>query len=288
MYGILRPSELATLSLLLEVSATPKSGNVDRDHDHEDLNFQHFLFSSISALDAFRAVEEKRVSVGEGVYLAVKSSVGICRKNVHFGSFLLLIPLILASSELGLPVKTPEELACKGLEVVKKCGVEDSIFVLKAYRISGARVARAEKYDLNYVGENELKKAGLRLHEWMSLGRNNVVAKELAEGYPASMKGCKQMNAMLEKGHSLNYAIVYAYHFLLSEYVDPLVVAKFGRDVAELVMEMAGDCLKTGSIEAFKELDRKLISSGINPGSIADLTASSIYMFIATRKDLKF
>ena len=286
LYEILRPSELAALSLLLEVSVTPKSGNVDRDHDHEDLNFQHFLISSISSLEAFRAVEEKKAGIGEGIYLAVKNSVGVCGKNVHFGSFLLLTPLILAASELTLPA-SPEELAGKGLEVVKKCGVEDSIYVLRAYRISGARVARAESYDLNEVREDELRKAGLKLHKWMSLAKDNVVAEELSKGYPASLKGCRQIEAMLEKGYSFNHAVVYAYHFLLSEYRDPLIVAKFGRDVAELVMELAGECLKTDSIEAFKELDRKLVSSGINPGSIADLTASSIYLVLASRKGLK-
>ena len=35
--------------MLLEVSATPKPGNIDRDHDFDDTKYEHFLASAISA-----------------------------------------------------------------------------------------------------------------------------------------------------------------------------------------------------------------------------------------------
>ena len=33
----------AELAMLLEVSATPKPGNIDRTHDFEDMTYEHFL-----------------------------------------------------------------------------------------------------------------------------------------------------------------------------------------------------------------------------------------------------
>jgi triphosphoribosyl-dephospho-CoA synthase len=278
-------SELAVLSLLLEVSSTPKSGNVDRNHDCKDLKFQHFLVSSVSALNAFKAVENRRIGIGEGIYMAVKNSVEMCKRNVHFGSFLLLIPLVSGSSSQAMDV---EEIAEMGTEAIKKCSVEDSIYVLKAYRISKARVADVEKYSLKSIEENDLRRMNLKLYDWMSMAKNNVIANELLNSYPASIRGCKQIEALLEKEYSLNDAIVYTYHFLLSEYTDPLIVAEFGKEVAEEIKNMAREAMRDDDMYAFKDLDSRLISLGVNPGSIADLTASSIYLLLATRQELVF
>ncbi len=274
----LAPSEKAILSLLLEVSSTPKAGNVDRDHDHSDLKFQHFLFSSVSAFQAFKKAEEGK-SFGRCFYEAVERSVKACGRNVHFGAFMLLIPLVSAEF-LSLNPSNPEKIAEKATEIVKGCGVEDSVLVLKAFRISKARVAEVERCSLKNVSENFLRKNGIKLYDWLTMGRKNVVANELISCYPASLKGFRQIKAMVEKGYSLNDAIVYAYHFLLSKYIDPLVVAKHGPEVAEAVREEARELLRDFELHKLKEFDEKLIRLKINPGSIADLTASSIYLFL--------
>ena len=38
----------AQLSMVLEVSASPKPGNVDRDHNYIDTDYEHFLTSAVS------------------------------------------------------------------------------------------------------------------------------------------------------------------------------------------------------------------------------------------------
>lgn len=37
----------AQLAMILEVSATPKPGNIDRDHNYKDTRFEHFLASAV-------------------------------------------------------------------------------------------------------------------------------------------------------------------------------------------------------------------------------------------------
>ena len=313
---VLTFSELAVLSLLLEVSSTPKAGNVDRDHDHSDLKFQHFLFSGVASLEAFRMVEEGE-GIGKGVYTAVKRSVELCKRNVHFGAFLLLVPLVKASSSLSrslaspapsslrvstpnfsalsthaIPSSTPstpthtrEEVAKRALKLLGESGVEDSIFILRAFRESGARVADVERGNLKTASEEWLEREGVNLLEWMKMGKKeNVIASELVEGYRLSLEGARAIEDRLRSGFSLNDSIVYAYHYLLSKCVDPLIAAKFGREVAEEVREMARRAV---SKEDFKELDEKLISLSINPGSVADLTASSIYLCLVESEGMR-
>lgn len=273
--------EIALLSLLLEVSSTPKSGNVDRDHDHPDLNFHHFIFSGVSSLRAFEKVERGEIGIGEGIYLAVKRSTEVCRRNVHFGAFLLLVPLVKASSQLysrSAQKIRAETVAAEATNLLKDSDVKDSIFVLKAFRKSGARVGEVSEGDLRIVDERWLKDRGLNLYGWMKLGENeNLIARELTGSYSISLEGARTIERCLQSGRDLNEAIVYTYHYLLSKYIDPLIAAKFGFDFAEKVRKMAKDAI---SRENFQELDEKLISLKVNPGSIADLIASSIYLLL--------
>ena len=308
-------AERAALSLMLEVSSTPKAGNVDREHDHIDLKFQHFLVSALASVRVFSDVE-RGGSIGEGIYRAVKRSVGLCGRNVHFGAFLLLIPLVKASvvesmesgcnddgsgisttaaastasrapdPEMEL-MKSPnakrEKVAGRALDILKKTGVEDSVLVLRAFRESRARVADVSAGDLRGVDENWLRKRGISLYRWMEMGRHeNVIAEELVSGYRLSLEGADVMERELESGN-LNDAVVYTYHYLLSRCIDPLVKAKFGYEVAEEVREMAKEAV---SSRDFDSLDRTLISRGINPGSVADLAASSIYLLTVDRLEL--
>ena len=266
------PSEIALISLLLEVSSSPKSGNVDRCHD-TSLSFHHFIISSALSFEAFK-MAERGESIGKCIYEAVNRSFSFCSTNVHFGAFLLIIPLVMASKS-----SKAEEIAKNAVEVVKNSTVEDSVFLLRAYRIAKPRVSNAENYDLEKISEYELREKGLNLYRWMNYAKDNFIARELTSCYPISLKGCRMIRE-LSKDHDLNYAIVLTYHHLLSELTDPLIVAKFGVRVAEKVKSMAKKAL-SGGIEALKELDRKLISEGINPGSVADVTSSSIYLSLS-------
>jgi triphosphoribosyl-dephospho-CoA synthase len=80
----------------------------------------------------------------------------------------------------------------------------------------------------------------------------------------------------------INYSIVLGYHNLLSKVKDPLIISKFGNEVAEEVRRKAAEMLKELSaredVKVLKKFDEELISRGINPGSVADLTISSIYL----------
>lgn len=268
------PSEAAVaacLSLLLEVSGNPKAGNVDREHDFKDLRFEHFLASAAGAFPAFLEVAKKR-KIGEGVLMAVKESMKWHKaENVHFGAFLLLVPLV-ASWDAG----DMTEIAESAKERLKNTGYEDSLSVLKAFRFCNARVVEADELNLrDEETEREIVQKGINLYDWMKIAPDeNLIARELVNGYRISVEGAE---FILNYENSENAVVELYYHFL-SKYPDPLIIAKMGRDYAEKVTEWAK---KANTDEKRRELDEKLLKDNANPGTIADLTTSSIYLALA-------
>ncbi|MBO8181217.1 MAG: triphosphoribosyl-dephospho-CoA synthase [Archaeoglobus sp.] len=271
----------ALLSMLLEVSGTPKAGNVDREHDFTDLKYEHFLASASSAFPTFLDATQHG-AVGELILKAVKNSMRWHRaQNVHFGAFLLLIPLLKAWD-----ASDAEEAGKKATMALKKTSFEDSLNLLKAFRISQARVMDAKALNLHSEEtEKQIKDERINLYEWMELApQENVIAKELTSGYELSVWNSKRILENFEKSGNINYSVVVSYHFLLSKVKDPLIISKFGDAVAEGVRERTVQILKEltqdpdKDIHILRKFDENLVRKGINPGSVADLTISSIYL----------
>jgi len=262
----------ACISLLLEVSGDPKAGNVDREHDFADLKFEHFLASATGAFPAFIEAAESR-KIGDSILRAVEESRRWHKAdNVHFGAFLLLIPLLTAWDEEGI-----RRMGRRATENLRKTSYKDSLNLLKAFRMSSARVVNARNFDLrDEETEKMLLKAKINIYDWMAMApEENLIARELINGYSISVEGAE---FILNSEKPAKDTIVNLYYHLLSNYPDPLVIAKKDREYANKLMEWAK---KAKSIKARKELDEKLLRDEVNPGTIADLTASSLYLALA-------
>lgn len=263
----------AVLSLLLEVSANPKAGNVDREHNFEDLRYEDFLVSSASAFPFFlRTARYGNLHVLEAIETSMKLGV---KTNVHFGAFLLLFPLVAVWKS-----KNMAEAGSKAVEFLKKTSFSDSLKIFRAFQLCKPRVLKAEKLSLEQ--SNTLRKIieeKMNVYEWMMLSpKENLIAYELLNGYPISREGAK---FILNSEFDVNDTIVLLYHKLLSEYPDTLIIAKKGLSVAEEVMNLARKAFESKSLEEFRKLDELLIKERINPGTIADLVASSIYLALS-------
>lgn len=260
----------AVLSLLLEVSANPKAGNVDREHNFEDLSYEHFLVSASSAFPFFlKTAKYKKLYISQAV--EASRELGL-KTNVHFGAFLLLFPLVAVWE-----AKNSADNALKALEFLKKTTSRDSLNIFKAYQLCKPRVLKAESLSLSEQATlTRIAKEKLNVYDWMKLSpKENLIASELLSGYPISLSGA---NFILSSEHGVNETIVLLYHKLLSEHLDSLIIAKKGLEVAKEVMGLARKAFDSGSFEEFRKLDDFLIKARINPGTIADLVASSIYL----------
>ncbi|HID43920.1 MAG TPA: triphosphoribosyl-dephospho-CoA synthase [Archaeoglobaceae archaeon] len=273
MFG--SPEEAAVsgvLSMLLEVSANPKSGNVDRGHNFPDMKYEHFLVSASNSFPVFLMAARREKSVGELILESVKNSFKKTGKNVHFGCFLLLIPLLYCWRG------DSKEITSNAAEELRRSTVKDSLAVLNAFEISKPRVIDADDLSLKDGHTADiLAKNDMNLYKWMQMApEDNIIAKELVEGYKNSLRGMKLIFDFYDG--DINSAIVMTYHTFLSELRDPLVLSKFGEDVVEEIRDKAKLSL---SLKNFEELDEEFIKRGINPGTIADITVSSIFLALA-------
>ncbi|AIY89129.1 triphosphoribosyl-dephospho-CoA synthase [Geoglobus acetivorans] len=266
-------SSKAVLSMLLEVSANPKPGNVDRFHNFDDLKYEHFLVSASSAFPVFLRIAENRVSIGRGVYdLVATTREWHEAGNVHFGAFLLLTPLVYSGGDVD-----------EAFRAVRDSTYEDSLWVKRAFDMSEARVMKAEKLDLVDDVEEEIVREKLNLYDWMKLApEENFIAKEYVSGFELCNSGKEMLLSYHSETGDVNQAIVLTYMSFLAELPDPLIVAKKGMDEACRVKALAEEAMnvyrETENFAVFEELDVLLISEGINPGSVADLTIASIFL----------
>jgi triphosphoribosyl-dephospho-CoA synthase len=264
----------AELAMLLEVSATPKPGNVDRTHDFEDLTYEHFLGSSVGMFPAFRKAASEGHNIGDLILNAVKASATWQRAgNCHFGAILLLIPLCAAASRSS----TISQLRTNVIKIVGSTTTADAVRFYESFRSVNVRVQERHYLDVNDPDSvRNIKKQQLTLLDVMDISSSNdTIAKEWTEGFPRTFRGAELFKQFEESGRSLNKSIVCLFLRLLSEAPDTLVAKKFGSRVALEVSAKATHVLKQGNIEDF---DKELIARRINPGTTADLVIGSLFV----------
>ncbi|MEM2325127.1 MAG: triphosphoribosyl-dephospho-CoA synthase [Archaeoglobaceae archaeon] len=260
----------AVLALLLEVSSTPKAGNVDREHNFEDLKFEHFLISAASAFPFFlQTARKKKIYIFKAISESKKLGV---KTNVHFGAFLLLFPLV--------AVWNSENSAIAGknaTEFLKSTTTIEALDIYRSFQLCSPRVLKTAKMSLeNKTTATELIRKRMNVYEWMKLAPSeNLIASEILNGYPISVEGA---NFLINSNRNANEAIVFLYHKMLASYPDTLIIAKAGREFAIELMNLAKKALESKNFEEFRKLDEFLLKNKLNPGTIADLTASSIYL----------
>jgi triphosphoribosyl-dephospho-CoA synthase len=277
-------AQCAQLAMLIELSSSPKPGNVDRCHDHDDTRFQHFLASAVSVYPIFdRAAygDERIGSLLLDAVLAWKNwHLG---GNTHFGSLVLLIPLASAAGRSG-PLR--KELC----DIINSSSVEDAVDFYEAFRLAGARVAEVNDFDLKCSGsKEEVQSCNKTLLDLMKLSENHdLIAKEWARCFERSFSlSDLLMENVLQYG--INDGVVLTYFEALSQEPDSLVQAKFGIDKAIEVSERAGAIFREDlkdMPEFAKKLDHTFIEEGINPGSTADLISAAL--FIALLGGMRF
>lgn len=276
----LSEAQKAQLSMLLEVSSSPKPGNIDRKRSWDDLSFFHFLGSSVAAFPALKQAE-KSDSIGKVFYKAVKET-HFHGENTHFGALLLLIPLIKAAKETESEKKIEKE---KIRDVVQNTTVDDSVFFYKSFNIIDVYVPSIENTDIDIPDVNipnnisEVKKRNLTLYQIMEKSACiDGVAKEWTTGFKRSFNAVDYFEPELNLGDTISKT----YIKLLSEKRDTFVQKKHGEKIAEEVRKKAKKVLysepQNGWKKRAEELDKELINRRINPGTTADILCSSIFL----------
>jgi triphosphoribosyl-dephospho-CoA synthase len=288
--------------MLFELSSSPKPGNVDRCHDFSDIRFHHFLTSAVSAYPVFRKAASSEGSPGSLILEGVAAwGDWNLRSNTHFGSLVLLIPLVLAAGrmaghEQGQETKQdesqengPDDRVDDGLEeelarVLRSTTVQDAIDFYRAFDLAGARVVHVDDFSLKDPDwERKLIEGNQSLLELMrlSLG-HDIVAREWATDFERSFQLAGRLREMVSI-YGLNDGVVRTFLEALAEVPDSLISAKFGKERAVEVSRMAIDALLDSTLNKAREMDCELNNRDMNPGSTADLIAASLFISLLRR-----
>ncbi len=269
----LNPDEVvwaAQIACILEASAD-KPGNVTRHRDFADLKFEDFLISAVAIGPALRAA--KGSSVGESILRAIRDTQRFVACNTNLGIILLFVPLVKAYG--------PGDLRERLSEVLASLTVEDARKAYEAIRLAKpGGMGRVERYD---VAQEEVD-ITLREAMWLARDRDSI-AREYVTDYEITFElGCPSLRRCWEQSQNLMDSIVQASLIILAQVPDSLIGRKNGPAAAEEVSRRAKEVLERGGIfseagrEALRYFDLYLREHHLNPGTTADLTASSIFV----------
>jgi triphosphoribosyl-dephospho-CoA synthase len=274
-----RVAQAALLAMLIELSSSPKPGNVDRGHDFEEIKFHHFLISAVSAYPIFRDAAIGSEPTGTLIRRAVSSwrEWGLVQ-NTHFGTVALLVPLAEAAGRGG----DLKEVVAK---VLDETTAEDAVEFYAAFNIAGARVAEVGELSLkDPEASDRVRSEGRTLLDLMRLSSgHDLVAREWSTGFERSFSLAKHL-ARRVADLGTNDGVVMTYLEALAEVPDSLVASKFGLEKALEASARAGSILGLEAGETLRraeELDREFVAEDINPGSTADLIGAALFIALA-------
>jgi len=276
----------AQLALLLEVSAYPKPGNVDRTHDFIDTSYEHFLASSVAVYPVLREAAArgsgKEPGLGELIGRGVEESTAWqSGGNTHFGALLLLVPLTMAAG--ACERYDMEKIKRKATEIMLNTTTDDAIEVYRAYPKAKVKVRRdVPEFDLtDEASINEIRDNKLSYYEILTISASyDLISRELVGGFELTF-GYATVIKDFAKEKRINDAITRTYLKLLSEEEDTFIKMKFGAEKSRYVKERAKRIVNQGyEREEIEELDAELIKEGLNPGSTADIIAAALFISI--------
>lgn len=262
MKSPLTPAERAQLAMVLEVSAFPKPGNVDRCHDYPDTRLEHFLASAIFVRPAFDEAARSPRGTGRLIKRAVELTSGHSGGNTHFGAFILLIPLIQGEDISG------------AVRVVQHTDTEDAVEFYRAFGLTSVRILARDELDVHDPGvlDQLITRKMTLLDVMRHSAENDMVSREWVNGFTRTRRGAD----MLQEHGCGRASIVKTFLALLAQEPDTLVIKKLGMEVAQKTMEQAREVLAGRS--GLENFDRACIAGAVNPGSTADLIIASIYI----------
>jgi triphosphoribosyl-dephospho-CoA synthase len=274
----------AQLALLLEVSGTPKPGNVDRHRDLDDLRFEHLIAGAVGARSGLQCAAAGD-SVGAAFEQAVSGMSNQQGGNTQFGCLLLLVPLIKAAATQSLTLDGVRS-------VVDATTVEDAVDFYRAFEHVDVAVdeppADADALDVRRGSEvaATLRERGLSLYDIMQLSADpddrlgDGNAREWVSGFERTFEAADSLVA--DEG-PVGDRTARVFLELLADQPDTLIAINHGEATARSVSERAAAV--DGDLAAAERLAEEFVDEGYNPGTTADITAAAL--FVALERGLE-
>ncbi|WP_049942945.1 MULTISPECIES: triphosphoribosyl-dephospho-CoA synthase [Haloarcula] len=269
----------AQLALLLEVSGTPKPGNVDREREYDDLRFEHFMAGAVGArpgLDRAAAADP----IGPAFETAVEGMAAQSGGNTQFGALLVLTPLAAAAADRRL---SPSDVDA----VVHETTVDDAAAFYRAFEHVDVAVDDPpdglEPLDVRRGRDAipELRAREMTLFDVMASSADvDGVAAEWVSGFERVFEASEWL---LDGSGPVADRASDVFIELLAAEPDTFIVTRQDRETAEEVQRRAQAVLD--GAETATDLAEEFVERDINPGTTADLVAGAL--FVALERGLE-
>lgn len=299
-------AQRAMLACALDATI-PKPGNVSRLGDHKDTTLSMFLVSSIALLPTFikasewgwngfnSGIAQTQENLGSLILEGIKETRDLwgISKNTNLGLVLFLVPFSIAAGSAlrqggNFPIVLKESLR----KLLENSTVEDAFLVAKAIRRANpGGLGTVDKLD---VTKNDLRdvliEQNINLKRFFAQSREkDIICREYAEDFQITFEFILPKFERYYEKSCLEKAIIQVFIEILSHFPDSHIKRTKGTQIAELCSNKAREVLSEGGIYAkggatrITNLDNDFRRNEINPGSTADLTAASIFIFLLKR-----
>lgn len=277
---------LSLEAMLLEAACTPAPGLVDRLNSgaHRDMDLVLFMKSSSALAPAmYQCAQAAWLHRGPSrELLPVLRKIGMNAEQAMFEAtdgintqkgLLFLMGIIVAATTLVVRENSRKKLIEAALsEAARMCQgiVERELDSLK-HHLPAHQLTAGERLYLDYGV------TGIR--------------GEIERGLPVVVRrGIPGLRDALDKGLSLNDALIHALLCLMTEAEDTTILNRHDMTVLRSVQRDAAEILENGGMttdegrRSIEQLDHSYIERNISPGGSADLLAITHFLFAAERK----
>ncbi len=262
---------------LLDLQAL-KPGNVGLHGEGHGKTTQDFRRSAQAAAEL---ITHPDWSLGRRVREAARASWGVAGCNTNIGVLLLTAPLVSAYYR-----ENPTVLNQRVEEVLAETTVDDARDVYRAIQLmKPAGLGRVPQADVR-------DRPKIALREAMALAaERDRVAAEYRDGFPIIFNEARpRWEALCLRWGDERWAMAGVFLTLLGRYPDSHIARVHGEEIARSVSgkikKLADEFCGAESPENYRprllELDASLKSSGLSPGTTADLTLAGV---LAARLD---
>lgn len=256
-----------------------KPGNVHLFADGHGMQVQDFI---ISADVSSAAISQLDVDLGERIYQSVDATWQAVGCNTNLGIILLCAPII--QSLLQSPLKNNEESLQNQLTKILAATTQlDAAWLFKAIqRASPAGLGHSEAHDVNEAARCTL------LEAMQFSAEKDLIALQYSNGFSTIVnEGLPQYQQALSRLERSAWAVTELYLYWLSHYPDSHIVRKHDFNTAQQVQSealmhyKAFLQLKTSNryVSELLAFDQFLKAREINPGTSADLTVATLFMY---------
>lgn len=290
-------SKCAQIASVLEVSGHPKPGNVHRTQNFPDMVFEDFLLSGIAIGETMEKAARKgfkyksktekwdKIGLGKMILEAVRETDHWVANNTNLGIVMLLAPISVVAGMSEDETVNWDVFRDKIDQLIRSTTSEDAVNLYQAINIADAG-GMGEQDDLDVANKSSLQKLRddnvnmFRVLEMSSAW--DKLSYELTHKMPVTFEIGYPVFQQVKSEKGINEATVQTFLTILSRVPDTLISRKFTDAKAGEVSARAQAILEEGGILTRKgtsivgKFDQELIKGGLNPGTTADFTASSI------------